>query len=91
MDEPGCYIQLCGTDEAGIEIRSGDSTEEKVNTIAHEMIHFILEYFLPNLPSKRRKLCLTEEEENLLCEKAGEFLELLLKPYLQKHYRDYGS
>lgn len=87
LDNPGYYIELSGTDEAGFEIRDEDSIEEKVNTIGHEVVHFIADYFLPNLPLKNKKLYLTEKEEDSLCKKAGEFLELLLKPYFKKYYR----
>ena len=91
LNNSGYYIELSGMDEAGFEIRDEDSAEEKVNTMGHEMVHLILEYFLPNLPSKRRRLCLTEKEEDSLCRKAGEFFELLLKPYLKGYFRDYGK
>lgn len=91
LDRSGYYVQLCGDDEAGFEIRNEDSPEEKTHTIGHETTHLLLEYFLPNLPSKKRKLCLTDEEEHLLCRKAGKFFELLLKPYLKKYYRNFND
>lgn len=90
LDKSGYYVTLW-EDEAGFEIRNEDSPEEKTHTFGHESVHFLLEYFLPDLPSKRRKLCLTEKDEHILCKKAGIFFELLLKPYLKKYYRDYGK